>query len=160
MLYSYRDLCYNDTSMLKIINAYLLFLLLIGLGLGYIHSHFLSGPNTILSVKKDPSFTPLFYKSIGQIPTPKLEEPSSDNAVAETKYTLEFQTVPTEDEAKKQISLLKGEDGIAYYTPIRRGDRTLFVIRKGIFTDKAEALRISEKIKSEKGFNAKVEELL
>lgn len=99
---------------------------------------------------------PLFYQSIG------VETNTGDadeiEQVAQV-YTLELALASSRQEADRLISKLLRDEVRAFYSEVRKNDKTAFSIRKGIFSSLEDARSASKALLAKKDLPNRVIEL-
>ena len=95
-----------------------------------------------------------FYDSIGQ--GSQLTTSVKPAVKAENSYTLEIKLANSREEAEKIIGMLAKMDVQAYYTPVSRGGRVVYRVRRGLFPNKSLARKAAKKLRSQKNLATKV----
>ncbi len=139
--------------MIRALAIYLLFVTVLAFAFG-ICCHFLQEPKKV-SLEK--GYSPLFYHSITSIPIPKN---STEQEIKQHKYTLELASLGSEDEAQKMIDQLAYKGIIGFYTPTKKDEKILYLVRSGIYEDEHNASIDIGRLKAKTGLLAKLGELL
>ena len=100
---------------------------------------------------------PVFYRSIGEgLGERRRVEPAVQVAQV---YTLELTTAHSKGEADLLIAKLLKNKVRAFYSEVKRGDTTIWSIRKGVFSSLQDARSASQALLAERKLNNKVVEL-
>ena len=100
---------------------------------------------------------PVFYRSIGGGLDARRRLMPAER-VAQV-YTLELTTANSKGEADSLIAKLLQNKVRAFYSEVKRGDTTIWSIRKGIFSSLQDARSASHALLAERKLNNKVIEL-
>lgn len=115
----------------------------------------LTGEDGFFGLRRDVP-EPLFYQSIG------LETHDGDEGEIEQVaqvYTLELALATSRQDADRLISKLLRDEVRAFYSEVRKGDKTAFSVRKGIFSSLEDARSASRALLARKDLPNKVIEL-
>jgi hypothetical protein len=82
-----------------------------------------------------------FYKSLGQTPVNNQESDDSNvvKVASASGYTVEFSAHPRQREAEQIVDSLRTKGITAYYTPLSDSGRIVYRVRKGLYTEEAQA---------------------
>jgi septal ring-binding cell division protein DamX len=125
-------------------------------------------PDTALATAKakPQADEPLFYQTIGQAPDsnePSLPDDAdtSDQAApgAKVSYTLELKVTSKRAEAEALIDELHDRGIEAYYTPLTRGGKVVYRVRRGIYSNQKEASQAAVELAAAGKLPAKVVKL-
>lgn len=110
---------------------------------------------------------PFFYDKIGAAPALNADTPAPSPSTHGPKnpevnkggYTVEIRVMANRDEAEQLIDELHRQGIEAYYTPVTRGGRVVYRVRRGIYPSEKEAERAAMAMRSGQAVLGKVVKL-